>query len=315
MLLDGNFSPSASLEANGVKIDKLINIEKGDVGRGKLVKKDPLVIRMLSGIREAVNPEKVAVQEGRALKAKIESYIEACTRVHDVFGYDWNQAQLLVVGYAATAEQAENVRLVLEDADKQVGDKERRAIPPQVRDTIVDGCKNAYDEEIRMLWSKLVSSVSTGSQSFSKRTMSIITDMSPADARDFRTLSSLCIQTLVDDVLFNDPLIIKVEDGINNPLSQRILISMESYGLVDSSRNCNTLAAINKRHVQFLAGSEMWILKSEDDEKRFKTSPILTKFVIYLMSLCEEDIGKHPLLADYFLSEATRQGFDSERVS
>ena len=63
MLLDGNFSPSASLEANGVKIDKLINIEKGDVGRGKLVKKDPLVIRMLSGIREAVNPEKVAVQE------------------------------------------------------------------------------------------------------------------------------------------------------------------------------------------------------------------------------------------------------------
>lgn len=103
-----------------------------------------------------------------------------------------------------------------------------------------DNASVVYDEEMQKVWSALLAGEANEPGTFSKRTMSILADMSAEDARLFRTLCGYCFIPYSDageSVESEDPVVIMIPDKErtsynDGALSVEGVSTLISYGLV-----------------------------------------------------------------------------------
>lgn len=189
-MADINQSASASAEANIAKFTgNTVNfnqapssIVSGPNGIAKLVR--------------AVAPVWYEKREAEALSVRTDSLIETAKRIKEQFPVmSERRAVMEALGYRMTNEQADNVFSVMSQAQDNLSGDERisGAVSPEARDYIVEGSKAAYEEDVRSLWARLTAGEMEQPGTYSKRSMSILSDMSREEALVFSKLCSTSI--------------------------------------------------------------------------------------------------------------------------
>lgn len=306
-MADINQSASASAEANIAKISgntvnfnqAPLSIVSGPTGIAKLVR--------------TVAPVWYERREAEALSVRTDSLVETAQRIKEQFPVmNERRAIMEALGYRMTNEQADNVFSVMSQAQGNLnGDKEiSDAVSPETRDYIVEGSKAAYEEYARSLWAKLVAGEMEQPGSYSKRTMSVLADMSPDDAKAFSELCSTCVyicsRNTVSTVM---PYIIMVEDESGSTFNNGLFnyskrSQLESLGVIDSSiRSFITLRPGESS--SFIVGDRLVTVRNDTDSKKeFSASPVLTKSGLELFRLCK--IGSFSNLAEYLAKKAMK---------
>ena len=316
---DLNQSASASAEANAVKLSgNTVNVNLSSVGTfdkpGSLAR----IVRL-------VNPVYYERREAEARAIRVESVMSAAKRIYDEFpNMSERRSVMEAMGYRMTNEQADNVVEVLENAQRNLDSQGREGMGllPEARDAIVEGSKAAYDDSVRSMWARLVTGESIQPGSFSKRTMSILSDMGPSDALMFETLCSMCVMPVYGKTIEFSPYVILHEDESATSFNDGAFTygnrsALESFGLIDSSVTRFVKLEPGGR-AAFVAGRELVTLENRtESEVKFSTSPVLTRSGIELARLCE--VGSGSGLSYFLAKRASEIGLvsrsDVQRVS
>ncbi|WP_417229217.1 DUF2806 domain-containing protein [Thermophilibacter sp.] len=299
---DLNQSASASAEANAVKLSgNTVNVNLSPVGTSD-------GLGALARIVRLVNPVYYERREAEARAIRAESIMSAAKLIYDEFpNMSERRAVMEAMGYRMTNEQADNVVEVLEEAQENLDSqgKEGKGLLPEARDAIVEGSKAAYDDTVRSMWARLVTGESIQPGSFSKRTMSVLSDMGPGDAQMFEVLCSMCVMPVYGNIIEFSPYVILHEDESATSFNDGAFTygnrcALESFGLIDSS--VTRFVKLEPRGVTvFVAGRELVTLENgTESEIKFSTSPVLTRSGIELARLCE--VGSKDGLS-YFLAK------------
>lgn len=305
---DINQSASASAEANGVKFSgNTVNLS---LSAGSGTDKPGA----LSKIIRAINPVYYEQREAKAREIKAESILATAKRFHDEFpAMSERRALFEAMGYRITNDQADNVAEVFEEANDRIESqgKTAKGLPPESLDAILEGSKTAYDDTIRSMWAKLVAGESLEPGTFSKRTMSVLSDMSSADAKAFGRLCSMCVFKANGLTIESEALVILQEDESKTSFNGEAFTysdrsSLESFGLIDSTLSCFFEVRPGGKD-SVIAGSEIIVLENRSKSTiEFTTSPVFTKTGVQLSRLCEIGIGEG--LSYYLTQMASKKG-------
>lgn len=301
-------SASASAEANAVKVsDNTVNINLSSCG-------EPDRPGALARLVRLINPTYYEKREADARMIKAESVITTAKRFYEEFpSMSERRAVMESMGYRMTNEQADNVVRVLEEAQSNLDlqGKEAKGLLPEARDAIFEGSKEAYDDTVRSMWAKLVTGEVVKPGSFSKRTMSILSDMGADDARLFCTLCSMCVLPIHKNKIEFSPFVILNEDESGTSFNAGSFTygnrsALESFGLVDSNITRFVKIKVGE-NAAFVAGSELVILENRtESDIKFSTSPVLTQSGKELAGLC--DVASADSLSFFLAKEASKSG-------
>lgn len=212
------------------------------------------------------------------------------------------RALMAALGYPMTNDQADNVARVFNETQEDIATRnlEPKRISSESRDAIIDGAKTAYDETVRTMWSKLITDEVINPGTFSKRLMSILSDMSGGEARLFSKLCGFCMTLSLSENDMNthyDPIILLSADlngasynGGSFSLFQ--MGNLESLGLVNMqlSRTINVPPAPG---FPFKLGNQVVFLASASQENaRIRLPVVLTQYGVELSRLCDLGIDE-----------------------
>ncbi len=198
-MLDG--SMSACAEANGVKVGDVTNSASLAITNNFNMPavdsaKPSFIAKAISSVRGALDPVGCARESAEARKVKAESDIE----VYGLYRQNmpWlseRQAFLYANGFVTTPTQADNVFAVFDAAESKVeGFDEVIALPAPVVERVVNGAKDAYDDDAREMWASVLAGELDRPGSISKRTMSVLSDMEKAHAEAFLKLCECTVE-------------------------------------------------------------------------------------------------------------------------
>ena len=282
-------SASASAEANAVKLSgNTVNFNLSSVGTSD-------GLGALARIVRLVNPVYYERREAEARAIRAESIMSAAKLIYDEFpNMSERRAVMEAIGYRMTNEQADNVAEVLDEAQSILDsrDREARGLPPEARDTIFEGSRGAYDEEVRSMWAQLVAEEASHPGVFSLRTLRVLSSMDATDVRDFSTLCT-CIVHNERGEEYRD----KVHVLLHSSRSGRYLnggafdygrlSSLESIGLLSTS--VHDVTSLNPgQTLELSTGSSVVITRNDHAEPwpcSFQVS--LTRAGLELSTLCE----------------------------
>lgn len=165
-----------------------------------------------------------------------------------------------------------------------------------------DNASVVYDEEMQKVWSALLAGEANEPGTFSKRTMSILADMSAEDARLFRTLCGYCfVPYTLDGETKNlgETVVILALDGNqttynHGAISSKELSTLESFGLVDMSnqRSYDYDQSGPSIYLQTAQGSYTFVSHLGNNLKFIHRYNVLTSAGSELSRLC--DLGSAP---------------------
>lgn len=173
-----------------------------------------------------------------------------------------------------------------------------------------DKAEEQTDDEMRAIWGKLLAGELEQPGSYSKRTMSLLADMSADDAKAFSDLCSMGVYLCAADRLISpSPWIIMKEDASNETFNNGCFnyykrSQMESLGVIDSSVRTFVTICPGKSRSFILNNRKITIRNDSDSDVEFHSSPVFTKYGMELSRLCT--IGSCEGLSDYFTEEALR---------
>lgn len=258
-----------------------------------------------------MNPVRYEEREAEARAIQTQSFIDSVKSVRESLPFATEQRAVMeALGYRMSNEQADNMMAAIDGAqgvlDRAGGNI--RPLTPEIRDAIVDGAKSAYDDEARKIWSRLIAEEASSSGSFSKRTVSILSNMSRNEVDVFRRFCSYCIPNeLPLAVLHPTP-----DDGggfNGGAFTYEMRNVLESIGLI----NCGTRSEIRvpaKRTMLIrFNGNDLAIENPREVDAKLSFSPVVTEYGIELSTLCSDDIGTAPDIAEYITLIAKKQGF------
>lgn len=319
-MLDGNLTASA--EANGVKVGDITNsaslaiTNNFNVSDGDSTK-PPFIARVIASVRNALDPAGCAQEIAEARRVKAESDIE----LYGLYrrNMSWlsdRQAFLYASGFVTTPTQADNVFAVFDAAESKVaGIEETSALPASVIESVVEGAKGAYDDDMREMWASVLAGEMECPGSVSKRTMSILGDMSQSEAYAFQKLCGCSIEVLDSDGGMK--LIPLIEcDGLEEfSLSRDEAESLDVLGLTQiHSKGTYTYGPLP------LVKDGMFVAKIGDATYRFDERdcqfraifPNFTRYGRELANLCEP--GVYPGFREAVLQLFGTIGFDIEEL-
>lgn len=308
---DLNQSTSASAEANAVKLSgNTVNVNLPSVGTSDRPGALARIVRL-------VNPVYYERRDAEARAIRADSVMATARRIYDEFpNMSERRSVMEAMGYRMTNEQADNVVEVLEEARENLDSQEKKSkgLLPEARDAIVEGSKAAYDDTVRSMWAKLVTGESIQPGSFSKRTMSVLSDMGRGDALTFEVLCSMCVMPVYGKTIEFSPYVILHEDESATSFNDGAFTyenrsALESFGLIDSS--VTRLAKLKPGGTAtFVAGNELVTLENRTgSEVKLSASPVLTQSGIELARLCE--VGSGDGLSYFLAKEASDIGLVS----
>ena len=301
-----NVSASASAEANAMKVSGntvTLNIGGSDGG-------------FPDRILRAINPAWYERREANALAIKADSVKKTIDTLMEGCPIMTRQrAAMEAMGYRMTNEQADNFFEVASRASDFIENAEHESspLPPEMRDGIVEGASHAYDEDAKELWSRILASEINVPGNFSKRTISILSDMNRSDVLAFKTLCSFSFKN-------NDDLLPVLESDLSGysqndgALSIEDTGSLESLGLVDSTRYMSFNFEASKRYPLLVAGRLYSVANRKDRAITVSFPPSFTKYGKELAALCGSEIGTNPKLEEMLRKKFQDSGLIFEIV-
>lgn len=290
---DLNQSASASAEANAVKLSgNTVNVNLSSVGTfdkpGSLAR----IVRL-------VNPVYYERREAEARAIRVESVMSAAKRIYDEFpNMSERRSVMEAMGYRMTNEQADNVVEVLENAQRNLDsqDREGMGLLPEARDAIVEGSKGAYDENARVMWAKLIAGEMRKPGTFSKKSMSILSEMNSEEAKLFEKLCSFCIELNVDlnnsNIEYYDPIVVLIHDDDassynNGSFSIMDINRLELLGLVATNLS-RTLSFHPNLQMPYRIGERVVLFACKgENEVKVRLDAVLTNYGKELSRLCD----------------------------
>ena len=264
-------------------------------------------------------------REAEALSVRTDSLVETARHIKKQFPVvSERRAIMEALGYRMTNEQADNVIEVMSRSQEELKPEEGALgyVLPEARDAIIEGSKEAYDEEARTMWAKLIAGEMRSPGTFSKKSMAILSEMSSEDARLFETLCSFCIELNITPSDtgsdYYDPIVIFVKDdgrsSYNNgsfPLMDTN--RLELLGLVTTTLT-RTLTFSPALSMPFRVGERIvrFACKGESEVK-VTFNAVLTKYGMELSKLC--DLGANREAVDLLKKVAERNGLSMSEVA
>lgn len=198
------------------------------------------------------------------------------------------------------------------------GNADPAAIDQSWLEEFQDHAEKASDESVRAMWGNLLAGEMNNPGRYSKRLMSVLSDMSASDARAFETICSLSCLHIKDaegTVQAHPegrplPLLIEDEGGgtfNNGRFSYKQRVSLESFGLIDSSVFCISKIPPNSMMFVYLNESPAVFRNDSDKDAEMKFSPVFTTTGEELASLCS-NIGTDVSLNDIAEKAAKKNG-------
>lgn len=97
---------------------------------------------------------------------------------------------MAVTGLQLTERQTQNLLTVFSSAANELDSTDADNLTDVAKDKILEGASEADDERVRKMWSRLLVKEAREPETFSKRTMTILAEMSHEDAVSFSKLCS-----------------------------------------------------------------------------------------------------------------------------
>lgn len=305
-------SASASAEANAVKVSG--NTLELNIGGGEK--------RFPDNILRALSPAWYERREAKAREIKANSLKKTVDTLMEGYPVMTRQRAVMeAMGYSMTNEQADNFAAVSNRASDIVEEAGGTVNPvlPETRDRIVDGASHAYEDDARELWGRILAGELNKPGSFSKRTLSILSDMEKREAESFMKLCSystgLVAKSDGKHVIAGNliPILSKDESGASfngGKISLSELSMLDSLGLIDKS-----LININKipkgMTFSYLANNALVIVRNDEAEQKIIfEGAVFRSAGLELSQIC--DIGCAPDLADILSSVFEKHGLETE---
>lgn len=305
-----NVSASASAEANAIKVSG--NTLEVNIGGGE--KRFPEnILRALNPVWYESREAKAREIKANSLKKTIGTLLEGCPVMTR------QRAVMEAMGYRMTNEQADNFVAVSDRASAILKETGGVANPmlPETRDRIVDGASHAYEDDVRELWGRILAGEVNKPGSFSKRTMSILSDMGKREAESFMKLCSYstCLVSGASEshVIMGEPIPVLSIDSSGasyngGKISLAELSTLDSLGLIDQSLlNINIIK--NGMTFSYLANNALVVAKNDAAEKKINfEGAVFRSAGLELSRIC--DIGCAQDLADILASKLENVGLE-----
>lgn len=191
-----------------------------------------------------------------------------------------------------------NLAGVLEYAENEIrDDADVSCVEDDWLESFHDHAEKVSNPGVQVIWGKLIAGEINNPGTYSKRLMSVISDMSTTDAQSFSTLCSLSIQSIVPQnenegiKVAKQPLALLFEDDNSGTFDEGAFsyeqrIALEAYGLIDSSVRNRFNISPNKA-AAFLAMNKVVLFKNNGDSPvELSFSPVFTEIGVELSSLC-----------------------------
>lgn len=146
-----------------------------------------------------------------------------------------------------------------------------------------DHAEKATDEEVRATWAKILASEINKPGSFSKRTLTILSDMEKADADALMRLCAMCILPASGTTVTLNPILLLDEDECGTSFNSGrfdygMRSSLESLGLIDSSVT-SLLELGPAERAEYITGKSVYRIENPTKIKvTLSFSPVLTKY-------------------------------------
>lgn len=264
-------------------------------------------------------PVLYAKRDAKALGVSTDALIENTQKVMDSNLPDGLKAQTVAMMQTTFAHRGSveaTVRIAV-DSGRIKDDADPDALDDEWVENFVEHVQKVSDEEVRQTWANLLVEEINEPGSFSKRTMSILADMSRADAELFKKLCSLCIGGEIKGLEGKcpvKPFLVIGDDGVS--YSDAILYSevkrLEAFGLVFEGKDMISFP-FGGRHLFCFGGNAYMVTcvdggPTEIEFENFMLSP----FGDELARLCS--IGSYPGFAEYVADNIRGRGFDVVQV-
>lgn len=178
-----------------------------------------------------------------------------------------------------------------------------------------DHAEKISDEDIQIIWGKLLAGEMNSPGSYSKQLMSTLSTMSKADADMFVTLSSFCILALYtpSSTAGQGVILLHPDQGKGNTYNHKafnydMLSCLSSFGLLDLSGGTQLIFGANQTR-SFVVNDDILTIRNKKSEKNdLWFTPLFTPSGAELISLCEPK--EQPMLKDILLEKITEEGFE-----
>lgn len=170
----------------------------------------------------------------------------------------------------------------------------------------VDGASEQFDDEMRRIWGSVLDGELENPGSYSKRTLSILSDMSKDEAESFRKICSYTIMDIKPFVVFlNDD-----GGGANDRnIDYEEIVSLEALGLIDSNTlNFVRLDPGESKDV-LVNGKAMKITSVHESRAQMSFTPIMTRYGKELSRLCSSELGTGQNIIGILTKLLSAQGF------
>lgn len=292
------------MEANGIKASLIesVNISLPTASENTL--------GFLERLKRAIAPIRFQETQNEVRRIEMEGVMERAAYCKTL--RPWisdNQAFLEAVGIPGLREsQADNVMAILsetQDLQDTRGGPEAEAArgrAPASSDFVnssIDAIKNVSDEEMRHWWARLIDEELSAPESFSKRSISVMSQM---DGRTAKLFERLCANSFV----FSDVTSTRIEyltrerpvsfapNGVKTlveldpSLTYEAISDLESLGLVTQQLTWSATIAAHTASMCFWVGPDAFILDNHSDtDFRFDTSIVFTTVGKEMYRLCE----------------------------
>lgn len=185
-------------------------------------------------------------------------------------------------------------------------------IDPEWAENFRDHAEKVSTKEVQQVWAKMLAGEINKPGSFSKRTMSILADMSAYECEAFAKLCSFSIASPNSNM---PPLVVLYEkkdvpDFNDGAFTYDERSSLEALGLIDCGLIRNLTLEKGGKLLFNIGSLTIEITNNTDSKRKLGFSPLLTRFGCELASICK--LGNGNQLHEYLTAMAIEQGFDCE---
>lgn len=262
------------------------------------------LLKLRPGLATASEARGVA----RASKIMLDSIEEAIARCRNM-GFSQETTDAICLTIANEFSKSENLSSCLSFARDAAGDDfDASSMDHSWFLRWSDGASEQFDDEMRLIWGKVLSGELDQPGSYSKRTLSILSDMGARDAGLFQRLCSLCARYV---------------DESGNALGVIPCVFLDSGGAsyCDGEITYSEIAHLSSLELVVLTSKtslgvgefividgDRYAVESGTKEPVFFSDITLTNYGTELSQLSGDAIGSHHDLLKFFELEAQKQG-------
>lgn len=258
--------------------------------------KNPLLFKFISNVKQTLNPAKYEQQLSDSRAIRDASVISSYQQYREIMPWmDEVQAFLVACGYSCSPEQANNISETFRKAENYKYEKEQ-PISAETRDLIIEGTKNAYDEDVQNMWAKLIAGEISKPGTFSRKTINALSEFDSNDAHRIQQFASFSCSLTTKDridvpVVFDDlPEYAKNTDSYKHLVDNQLREDMTDLRIIETtSWKGFSLTPTETAKITFGNETIIVINKTNYEQTCVPCHYRITKLGNEIITLCKKD--------------------------